>query len=164
MPTRQGAMLAKRISIWDRDSRSRSTMAPRLSRPTRWKVFLPMSTPSVAMAVDLALAMRIMGWAPCSCSPLSREDGERGRTIPLADVVNQTPVFGQQGTAHFKVGANETAVPAWQNAQFFDAASSITAPAKARMTGSRASDPVAAALSAGVWKSGCKPAIPKNFG
>src|SRR5215470_16903788 len=69
MPTRQGAMLAKRISIWDRDSRSRSTMAPRSSRPTRWKVFLPMSTPSVAMAVDLALAMRIMGWAPCSCLP-----------------------------------------------------------------------------------------------
>jgi len=32
-----------------RDSRSRSTKAPHLSSPT-WKLFLPMSTPSVAMA------------------------------------------------------------------------------------------------------------------
>jgi len=35
-----------------------------------------MSTPSVAMAADLALGMRIVGLAPCSCPP-QRRHGER---------------------------------------------------------------------------------------
>src|SRR5712691_309513 len=44
-------MLANRDSTWPRDHFCRSTIAPRLSRPTTWKEFLPISMPITAIAV-----------------------------------------------------------------------------------------------------------------
>src|SRR5437667_246693 len=44
-------MLASRVSTWPRDHFCRSTIAPRLSRPTTWKEFLPISMPITAIGV-----------------------------------------------------------------------------------------------------------------
>jgi hypothetical protein len=49
---RQGGRLASRRTSWLRDTLMRMAIAPRLSRPTRWKVFLPMSRPIVATVSD----------------------------------------------------------------------------------------------------------------
>src|SRR5262245_58677577 len=65
MPIRQGGMFARRCPTWLRDHFWRRMIAPRWSRPTTWNEFLPMSMPTTAMAVLL----RDMGWAPCSCDP-----------------------------------------------------------------------------------------------
>ena len=51
MPTRHGGMLASRASTWPRDHFWRSTIAPRLSRPTMWNEFLPISMPMTATAL-----------------------------------------------------------------------------------------------------------------
>jgi hypothetical protein len=48
MPMRQRGVFASRASTWRRESFWRRTIAPFLSRPTRWNVFLPMSMPIVA--------------------------------------------------------------------------------------------------------------------
>ena len=44
--------IGKRPTSWLRDTLMRITMAPRLSRSTRWKAFLPMSRPIVATGSD----------------------------------------------------------------------------------------------------------------
>src|SRR5262245_1202174 len=49
MPMRQGGMFASRASTWRRESFWRRTIAPFLSRPTRWNAFLPMSMPHVTL-------------------------------------------------------------------------------------------------------------------
>jgi hypothetical protein len=51
IPIRQGGRLASRASTWPRDHFCRSTIAPRLSRPTRWNEFLPISMPITAIAL-----------------------------------------------------------------------------------------------------------------
>jgi hypothetical protein len=48
MPTRQGGRVASLASSCLSDSFRRRMMAPRLLRPTRWKVFLPVSMPRTA--------------------------------------------------------------------------------------------------------------------
>ena len=48
-------MLASRMSTWLRDNFWRRTMAPILSRPMRWNVFLPMSMPIVGQALRLVV-------------------------------------------------------------------------------------------------------------
>ena len=54
MPIRHGGIAASRTSTWPRDHFCRSTIAPRLSRPTTWNEFLPISMPMVAtVAIDL---------------------------------------------------------------------------------------------------------------
>src|SRR3954447_11349683 len=86
MPIRQGGRLARRWVSWGRESLRRSTMAPRSSCPMRWKLFLPRSMPSVAMAAEEE--DRDMGRAPCVArSPTAYEQAgqKHGRTIPLAD-------------------------------------------------------------------------------
>src|SRR5207302_6763013 len=55
MPMRQHGTFASRRSIWPRESFSCKTIAPRVSRPTRWKVFLPRSMPIVAIVVGAQL-------------------------------------------------------------------------------------------------------------
>src|SRR5262249_50751908 len=52
-----------------------AAMAPRLVRPTRWKVFLPMSMPRMA---TVSLDWRGMGRAPCLGQPLARRRGTAG--------------------------------------------------------------------------------------
>src|SRR5215467_14197176 len=44
----QADKAGRQITGWLRDTLMRRAIAPRLSRPTRWKVFLPMSRPIVA--------------------------------------------------------------------------------------------------------------------
>jgi hypothetical protein len=51
MPIRQGGILASRASNWPRDHFCRSTMAPRVSWPTTWNEFLPISMPITAIAL-----------------------------------------------------------------------------------------------------------------
>ena len=51
MPTRHADRLASRASTWPRDHFCRSTIAPRLSWPTRWNEFLPISMPITAIAL-----------------------------------------------------------------------------------------------------------------
>jgi hypothetical protein len=43
-------MLASRASTWPRDHFCRSKIAPRLSKPTMWNEFLPISMPMTATA------------------------------------------------------------------------------------------------------------------
>src|SRR6516165_6542498 len=65
MPTRHADRLASRASTWPRDHFCRSTIAPRLSWPTRWNEFLPISMPITAIALlsfsDMA---RSLTWLP----------------------------------------------------------------------------------------------------
>src|SRR5918993_5124266 len=92
MPIRQGGMLARRRVSWLRESLIRSTMAPRSSWPTRWKLFLPRSMPRVAITAEKE--DRDMGRAPCVArSPTAyRQAGQKhGRTIPL--VVTDDQLF-----------------------------------------------------------------------
>src|SRR5215475_11395705 len=84
MPIRHEGMLASRASTWLRDHFWRNTIAPRLSRPTMWNEYLPISIPITAIA-DLhfsAWRAPVLG-APCQRRTLERQ--EHGRTIPLAD-------------------------------------------------------------------------------
>ncbi len=55
-------MLASRMSTWLRDNFWRRTIAPILSRPMRWNVFLPMSMPIVRHASRLV----VLGGMGCS--------------------------------------------------------------------------------------------------
>ena len=48
---RHGGILASRASTWPRDHFCRRTIAPRLSRPTMWNEFLPISMPTTATEV-----------------------------------------------------------------------------------------------------------------
>ena len=60
MPMRQRGRLAKRTATWLRDSFWRKTMAPLLSKPITWKLFLPISMPMVEMAAgDVFVVMVI---------------------------------------------------------------------------------------------------------
>src|SRR5215510_15709834 len=86
MPIRQGGRLASRASTWPRDHFCRSTIAPRLSWPTTWNEFLPISMPITAIAR--------LSWYDMACSWTVLPPGqlrllagpEHGRTIPLADI------------------------------------------------------------------------------
>src|SRR5438874_3927009 len=60
MPTRQGGRLASRASIWPRDHFWRRMMAPRLSWPTTWNEFLPMSMPITAIWALAVLGMGVL--------------------------------------------------------------------------------------------------------
>src|ERR687897_3167150 len=85
MPIGQEGRLARRCSTWPRESFWRRTMAPRASRPIRWKLFLPMSIPRVAMGGSGALGMAqilVLGAPDEGCA------GKHGRSIPLADIAN----------------------------------------------------------------------------
>src|SRR5262249_4009198 len=59
IPIRHGGTFASRDTIFVRATFSRSTIAPRASRPTRCSVFLPGSIPIVTIAV---LNLRSMVW------------------------------------------------------------------------------------------------------
>src|SRR5215831_12091920 len=85
IPIRHGGRFASRDTILARATFSRSTIAPRASRPTRCNVFLPGSIPMVTTAVlDLcAMAWFLLLTAPQACSLVGRE---HGRSIPFADV------------------------------------------------------------------------------
>src|SRR3712207_4758869 len=86
MPIRQEGILARRCSTCPRESFWRRTMAPRASRPIRWKLFLPMSVPRVAMDGSGALGMAqilVLGAPDEGCA------GKHGRSIPLAEVRGQ---------------------------------------------------------------------------
>src|SRR6266481_2346742 len=76
MPIRQGGILASRASTWPRDHFCRSTMAPRISWPTTWNEFLPISMPITTIAVlgvsDMACSL--------SLAPLASFAGWRGRS------------------------------------------------------------------------------------
>jgi hypothetical protein len=84
IPIRQGGMLANRASAWPRVHFCRSAIAPRLSRPTTWKEFLPISMPTTAIAVlsFFRLSMLLVFGAPCQRNLQAGQ--EHGRTIPLA--------------------------------------------------------------------------------
>ena len=77
-------MLANRASTWLRDHFCRRTIAPRLSGPTTWNEFLPISMPITAIA--------LLSFCKMACSLslvppyqlLSPAGLEHGRTIPLA--------------------------------------------------------------------------------
>jgi hypothetical protein len=60
MPTRQGGRAAKRRSSCALDTFCRSTMAPRPSKPIRWKVVLPMSIPTV-VTTSLMMPLPVAG-------------------------------------------------------------------------------------------------------
>ena len=64
-----------------RPVRRRKTIAPRLSRPTGWNLFLPMSTP-ITVTMLLSLALWSMARAPSGfgCPAICGH----GRSIPLA--------------------------------------------------------------------------------
>src|SRR5215467_12280985 len=84
MPIRQGDRLASLASTCPRDHFCRSTISPRLSCPTTWNEFLPISMPTTAIALlslcDMACSLTL---APPS--QLRWLAGlEHGRTIPLA--------------------------------------------------------------------------------
>src|SRR4051812_2481676 len=76
MPIRQGGMFANRVSTWPRDHFCRSTIAPRLSSPTMWNEFLPISMPITAIAVlgfiDMARSL--------SLTPLASFNRQWGRS------------------------------------------------------------------------------------
>src|SRR5215468_2119364 len=86
MPIRQGDRLASRASTWPRDHFCCSTISPRLSCPTRWNEFLPISMPTTAIA--------LLSLCDMACSLILAPPGqlrwlaglEHGRTIPLADI------------------------------------------------------------------------------
>jgi hypothetical protein len=84
MPIRQGGILASRASTWPRDHFCRSTMPPRVSWPTTWNEFLPISGRSRRSRYWVSETWR----APCLGAPgqLSLAGQEHGRTIPLPDV------------------------------------------------------------------------------
>src|SRR5215471_17252396 len=84
IPIRHGGRFASRDTILARATFSRSTIAPRASRPTRCNVFLPGSIPMVTTAVlDLcAMAWFLLLTAPQACSLVGRE---HGRSIPFPD-------------------------------------------------------------------------------
>src|SRR5215472_3007330 len=89
MPIRHGDILAKRASTWLRDHFCRNTIAPRRSRPTMWKQFLPISMPTTAISLlnfnDMAV---LLGFA-APRQPSMLAGSEHGRTIPLADVLTR---------------------------------------------------------------------------
>src|SRR5262245_32361251 len=86
MPIRQGDRLASRASTWPRDHFCCSTISPRLSCPTRWNEFLPISMPTTAIA--------LLSLCDMACSLILAPPGqlrwlaglEHGRTIPLPDM------------------------------------------------------------------------------
>src|SRR4030095_15327583 len=86
MPTRQGGMLANRISTWLRDHLCRSTTAPRRSRPMTWNEVLPISIPTTAISgmtfSDMACSF-VQGAPVEDYAPAGQE---HGRTIPLTDI------------------------------------------------------------------------------
>src|SRR5262245_26341574 len=78
---------------WPRDHFWRSTMAPDLSWPTTWKVFLPMSIPATAMRDELcswAWALLLLMQPPVQRHPLVGR--EHGRTISLGDLTCAPPL------------------------------------------------------------------------
>src|SRR5689334_12587292 len=86
MPIRQAGMLARRASTWPRDHFCRNAIAPRLSSPTTWNEFLPISMPITAITLlrfpVIACSFRL---AP-PASLLADKGQEHGRTIPLTDM------------------------------------------------------------------------------
>src|SRR6516162_7957759 len=76
MPIRQGGRLASRVSTCPRDHFCRNTIAPRLSCPTTWNEFLPISMPITAIAVSSSCDMA------CSLgsAPLASLSGGGGRS------------------------------------------------------------------------------------
>src|SRR5271157_5492808 len=97
MPIRQGGVLARRFSSWLRDSLHLRTMAPRLSRPIRWKTFLPMSIPITAIwALDLANFVCVgIGWL-LAVDPLHKGDG-KPPVHPISGQFARAQAFGQIG-------------------------------------------------------------------
>jgi hypothetical protein len=86
MPIRHGAMLASRDATCPRDHFWPNAIAPRASRPTTCKEFLPMSMPITATIAILhfsAMHLLLVFGAPCQLLTLAGQ--EHGRTIPLAD-------------------------------------------------------------------------------
>src|SRR6516165_4000946 len=68
IPIKHGGTFASRDTILARATFSRSTIAPRVSRPTRCSVFFPGSIPMVTTAVvDFG-----MGWCSFCCPPYSK--------------------------------------------------------------------------------------------
>ena len=78
MPIRQGGRLASRVSTCPRDHFCRNTIAPRLSCPTTWNEFLPISMPITAIAVSSSCDMACsLGSAPPSPASLAAGAGAR---------------------------------------------------------------------------------------
>jgi len=79
-------MFASRASIWPRVHFWRTTIASRLSRPTTWNEFLPMSMPKVTTVGFVLRGMAVL----LLLGPLGAYSGkgwaEHGRTIPLPDI------------------------------------------------------------------------------
>src|SRR6266478_1585319 len=61
-------MFASRASTWPRVHFWRTTIAPRRSRPTTWKEFLPMSMPIVATVEFALLDMAVLLVLGCPSS------------------------------------------------------------------------------------------------
>src|ERR1035437_617430 len=109
MPPRQGGMLANRVSTWPRDHFWRSTMAPRISRPTTWNEFLPISMPTTAIALSGFWGALLVFGAPSQLLTLVGQ--EHGRTIPLSDIgsdQNLRPIVG-----HFLLAARSQSARLW---------------------------------------------------
>src|ERR1700745_2555337 len=85
MPIRHGDRYASRASTWPRDHFCRRTIVPRLSCPTAWNEFFPISMPTTAIALsslpDIACSLTLL--PPSQLCLLAGP--EHGRTIPLAD-------------------------------------------------------------------------------
>src|SRR5215216_5555759 len=91
MPTTHGAMLASRVSTCPRDHFWRSAIAPRGSRPTTWKEFLPMPITAIVILHFSAMDLLLVFGAPRQLqSPAGQE---HGRTIPLTDILGRCEFF-----------------------------------------------------------------------
>src|SRR6516162_3950409 len=86
MPIRHGDILAKWASTRLRDHFCRNTIAPRRSRPTMWKQFLPISMPTTAISLLSFSDMAVLLGFAAPRQPFMLAGSEHGRTIPLADL------------------------------------------------------------------------------
>ena len=75
MPIRHGGILASRASIWPRDHFRRSTIAPRLSRPTTWKDLADIDTDYGNCVVEIVgHSVLLVFGAPCQLRSLTGQD------------------------------------------------------------------------------------------